>query len=241
MKKQIVLGISLVILVAGSAFTVLSDCGTYEQFNKGVTYTMSNYNDKGKLESTVDGNVVDVTKTAETTAATIDVVMKDGKGKDIGTGKYKVTCTGGKYAMDMESFISPQMKDAYKDMDLKIEGNTLDYPSDMKAGDKLADGLVTMRVLDKKSGNEISTTIINIKDRVVEAVENKTTPAGTWECYKISYTSEVTSKVGAMTLPIKPRSTTEWFSFKVGSVRTESSKNGKLESYSELTAFTKPQ
>ncbi|MFM2017050.1 MAG: hypothetical protein RL007_706 [Bacteroidota bacterium] len=241
MKKYIILATSVVALATGSAFTMLADCGNFEQFNKGVTYTMSNYNEKGKLESTVDGSVVEVTKTPETTAATIDVVMKDGKGKDMGTGKYKITCTGGKYAMDMESFISPQMKDAYKDMDLKIEGNTLDYPNDMKAGDKLADGTVTMRVIDKKSGNEISTTIVNIKDRTVEAVESKTTPAGTWECYKITYTSEFVSKVGAMTLPIKPRSTTEWFSFKVGTVRTESSKNGKLESYSELTKFNKPQ
>lgn len=235
-----IIAASIVAMGTGSAFTLLSDCGSYEQFTKGVTYQMSNYNDKGKLESTVDGSVVDVIKTAETTTASIDAVMKDGKGKDLGTGKYKLTCAGGKYAMDMESFISPQMKDAYKDMDLKIEGNTLDYPSDMKAGDQLADGTVTMHVTDKKSGNEISTTIILIKDRKVEAVENKTTPAGTWECYKISYTSEITSKVGAMTLPIKPRSTTEWFSFKVGTVRTESSKNGKLESYSELTAFKKP-
>lgn len=241
MKKYIILATSIVTLAAGSAFTMLSDCGTFEQFNKGVTYTMSNYNDKGKLESTVDGNVIDVVKTATSTSATIDVVTKDGKGKDLGKGQYKVSCTGGKFSMDMENFISQQSKDAYKDMDLKIEGNTLDYPNDMKAGDKLADGTVTMRVLDKKSGNEISTTIINIKDRKVEAVENKTTPAGTWECYKITYTSEFVSKVGTMTLPIKPRTTTEWFSFKVGTVRTESFKNGKSEGYSELTKFNKPQ
>jgi hypothetical protein len=241
MKKYIILASSIVTLAAGSAFTMLSDCGTFEQFNKGVTYTMSNYNDKGKLESTVDGNVIEVVKTATSTSATIDVVTKDGKGKDLGKGQYKVSCTGGKFSMDMENFISQQSKDAYKDMDLKIEGNTLDYPNDMKAGDKLADGTVTMRVLDKKSGNEISTTIINIKDRKVEAVENKTTPAGTWECYKITYTSEFVSKVGTMTLPIKPRTTTEWFSFKVGTVRTESFKNGKSEGYSELTKFNKPQ
>jgi hypothetical protein len=57
--------------------------------------------------------------------------------------------------MDMESFISQQSKDAYKDMDLKIEGNTLDYPSDMEAGDKLADGTVTMKSPTKeRSGNQ---------------------------------------------------------------------------------------
>jgi hypothetical protein len=241
MKKYIILATSIVTLAAGSAFTMLSDCGTFEQFNKGVTYTMSNYNDKGKLESTVDGNVIDVVKTATSTSATIDVVTKDGKGKDLGKGQYKVSCTGGKFSMDMENFISQQSKDAYKDMDFKIEGNTLDYPNDMKAGDNLADGTVTMTVSDKKSAQVISTTTINIKNRKVEAVENKTTPAGTWECYKITYTSEFVSLVSGMTLPIKPRTTTEWFSFKVGTVRTESFKNGKSEGYSELTKFNKPQ
>jgi hypothetical protein len=111
----------------------------------------------------------------------------------------------------------------------------------MKAGDNLADGTVTMTVSDKKSAQVISTTTINIKNRKVEAVENKTTPAGTWECYKITYTSEFVSLVSGMTLPIKPRTTTEWFSFKVGTVRTESFKNGKSEGYSELTKFNKPQ
>jgi hypothetical protein len=50
---------------------MLADCGDFEQFNKGVTYTMSNYNDKGKLESSVDGNVIEVVKTATSTTATI--------------------------------------------------------------------------------------------------------------------------------------------------------------------------
>ncbi|MCK6640547.1 MAG: DUF3108 domain-containing protein [Bacteroidia bacterium] len=242
MKKFIILATSVVALATGSAFTMLADCGNFEQFNKGVTYTMSNYSGKGKLTSTVDGNVVEVVKTPENIAATVEVATKDEKGKDTGTGSYKITCTGGKFTMDMESFIAPQMKGRYKDMDLKIEGNTLDYPNDMKAGDKLSDGTVTMHVIDKNSGSETSSIIIDIKERKVEAVENKTTPAGTWECYKITYTTEMTSKVGTVTLSImKPRTVTEWFSFKVGAVRSETFKNGELEGYSELTKFNKPQ
>lgn len=241
MKKYIFLATSVVALATVSAFTKLADCGNFEQFNKGVTYTMSNYNENGKLESTVDGNVIEVIKTASSVTATIDVLTKDGKGKEMSKGQVKTSCADGKYSMDMENFISQQSRDAYKDMDVKIEGSTLDYPNNMKAGDNLANGTVTMTISDKKSAQVVSTTTVTIKNRKVEAVENKTTPAGTWECYKISYTSEVVSMFSGMTLPIKPRTTTEWFSFKVGTVRTENSKNGKLESYSELTKFNKPQ
>jgi hypothetical protein len=39
---------------------------------------------------------------------------------------------------------------------------------------------------------------------------------------------------------MKPIKVVEWFSFKVGTVRSESYRNEKLEGYSELTAFKKP-
>lgn len=238
MKNHLLIAASAITILLASSF-VANDCTTFEQFNQGVTYTMTNYSEKGKVESTVDGKVSKVATTPESTKATIDVVMKDGKGKDLGTGSYELTCAGGAYKMDMKSFVSPQQKEAYKDMDMKIEGDMLDYPSNISAGMALSGGTMTMVVTN--NGTEINNTTVVIKDRKCEAVENRTTPAGTWECYKISYTEEITMKMGAMTMPVKPRTVTEWFSFKVGAVRTETYKNGKLEGYSELTKFTKPQ
>lgn len=199
---------------------------------------MTNYSASGKVESTVDGKVSKVVSGVESTTATVDVLMKDGKGKETGNGSYELTCKGNTYSMDMKNFITPQQKEAYKGMDIKIEGDLLEYPSGMTAGMALPNGTMKMIVTDK--GNEVNNTTINIHDRKCVAIENRTTSAGTWECYKITYTMDMIMKVGGMTMPIKPRTSTEWFSFKVGSVRSESYKNDKLEGYSELTAFKKP-
>jgi hypothetical protein len=241
MKKHILIASAAVVLIAGSSFTVLTDCGTFEQFNKGATFTTTNYDAKGKAMSSVEGSVKDVTITGDKTIANIDAVMKDGKGEQTGTSNYDLTCTDGKYMMDLKSMATQQANanGAGKDMEMTIEGDMLEYPAGMTAGQTLPGGKLVMTMQGKGSPMKSVTTII-IKDRKCEAVESKTTPAGTWQCYKITSTQEVTTRVGTMSMPVAPRTSTEWFSFKVGAVRSESYKDGKLEGYSELTAFKKP-
>lgn len=239
MKKNLFFVLAALVFVSASSFTLLNDCGTFEQFQQGVTYTMTSYDAKGKVNAINNSKVTKVETGTESTKATIDFTATDAKGKESGKGQFELTCAGGGYKMDMKSLITPQQKDAYKDMQLTLEGDMLEYPANMTAGMALTGGTVTMDVTD--NGQAMNHTTIVIKDRKCVAVESRTTPAGTWECYKITYTSEITTKVGMMTLPIKPRTCTEWFSFKVGVVRTESYREDKLEGYSELTAFKKPQ
>jgi len=64
---------------------------------------------------------------------------------------------------------------------------------------------------------------IAITNRKVEAVENVTTPAGTFECYKISY--DIDTKM-MFTVKVKG---VEWYAKNVGLVKSESySTDGKL-------------
>lgn len=238
MKKSVLIAAVAVAFIGGSSFSYFTECGSFEQFNEGVTYTMTNYSEKGKVESTVDGKVSKVVAGVESTTATIDVVMKDGKGKESGTGSYELICKGNTYSMDMKNFITAQQKETYKDMDVKMEGDMLEYPPNMSAGMALPNGNMKMIVSDK--GSVVTTITTNIKDRKCLAIETRTTPAGTWECYKISYTIEMLTNISGLNMPAMTRTTTEWFSFKVGAVRSESYRNAKLEGYSELTAFKKP-
>lgn len=240
MKKHIILAAGIVALITGSSFTLMMDCGSFEQFTEGATWTMTNYNAKGKEESHSDCKVNKLTTGVGSTTADVAATFFDSKGKENGSSEYSITCKGGNYSMDMRNFVTPEMKKgAGKDMEIKMDGDMLEYPASMKAGDSLPNG--TMKVTMISNGQTFMTTTVYIKHRKCMAVENKTTPAGTWECYKITYTAEVamTNMMG-MNFPVKPRTTTEWFSFKVGSVRSESYKEGELESYSELTAFKKP-
>ena len=75
---------------------------------------------------------------------------------------------------------------------------------------------------------------MNISNRKVDAVESITTPAGTFECYKISY--DVAMK---MMMNMKSKGV-EWYAKGVGLVKNETySSDGKLLGSNVLTAFKK--
>ncbi len=76
---------------------------------------------------------------------------------------------------------------------------------------------------------------IAITNRMVEKRETITTPAGTFDCYKITY--DVQTGMGFIKTNTK---TAEWYSGKAGSVRTETlDKKGKLMGYSQITSIKK--
>ena len=77
-------------------------------------------------------------------------------------------------------------------------------------------------------------TTTTISNRTVEAVENITTRAGTFKCFKISYDIETKA---VMTFRAKG---TEWIAKDIGVIRSENyNKNGKLTGYSELASLEK--
>jgi hypothetical protein len=240
MKKLIVL-----LACAASLHASAQGCASYEQMKKGVVYTMTSYNAKDKVTSTATTTVNDVKTTATGVSADMTQLVKDEKGKEVATMNTTVSCEGGTFNIDMKNFTSPEQTKAYKDMNMSFEGNTLQYPSNLTVGSTLPDGTLKMKATDKKSGAQVVETTMNISERKVVAKENITTTAGTFECYKITYTFTFQS---AMTMPggqtmnmpgMKPRQVTEWYSTKVGAVRSETWKEDKMESYTVLTEFKK--
>jgi hypothetical protein len=128
--------------------------------------------------------------------------------------------------------MSQQSLESYKDMEMKIEGGNLEIPSTMKAGDMLNNG--DMKMSFSSSGMTIMNMTINISNRKVDAVENLTTPAGTFECYKISFDAATKMMVNVKTRGV------EWYSKGVGLVKSETySTDGKLMGSNVLTVFKK--
>ena len=101
----------------------------------------------------------------------------------------------------------------------------LEYPAVINAGDQLKDGLLNMDY--ESSGGLKSSIEISITERRVEGKESVTTPAGTWECYRITSKNRITSRIAGIGIPIK-MDVTEWFAPGFGVVKTES-KTGKTE------------
>ena len=78
---------------------------------------------------------------------------------------------------------------------------------------------------------------MEVYDRKVEGFESITTPAGTFECVKVTYKAR--TKMGTA-IPINVNiSGAEWFAKGTGIVRTESyDKKDKLTGYTILTEFS---
>lgn len=242
MKKTL---LAFVFAASFAAPASAQGCGDYEQFHTGVVYTMTSYNGKDKVTGTVTTTVDKATQTASGATADLTQVVKNEKGKEESTMKSTVTCSGGKFSIDMKNFMPAESDKMFKDMTMTFEGNTLDYPSSMKAGETLPDGKMKVTGTSTSSSGVGYTMILNITDRKVLATESVTTTAGTFECYKISYTMDSNMKMtmpngGEMNMPgLKPRQITEWFSYKVGAVKSETWNGDKKEGYTVLTELKK--
>ena len=134
----------------------------------------------------------------------------------------------------MNSFLNPEQMGAYENMEVEIDGDFLQLPSDLQPGMTLPDASVAIKM--KKSGIEMMSLTILIFDRQVEKFESITTPAGTFNCAKIVY--GVQSKMG-QAIPINVKTSgAEWLAKGTGMVKSEQyDENQNLMSYSLLTEF----
>jgi hypothetical protein len=83
-------------------------------------------------------------------------------------------------------------------------------------------------------GVKMMTMTVVVTNRKVEAVENITVPAGTYECYKITY--DIESK---MMFKVQTKAV-EWYSMNIGLVKSETyDQKGKLAGSSELKSCSK--
>ena len=187
------------------------------------------YDKKNALTGMSRHTVEEITQIGNSISATVEIETFDKKEKPLGTSDITVKCENGVYYLDMKSFISPATLEGYKDMDVTFNSDNLQLPANLKVGDVLKDASITITV--SNAGMKLMTMTTTITNRKVEAKEKITTPAGTFECYKIS--SLITSK-SFMTVKIN---STEWYSKDVGLIKSESYTNGNLSGSTILTSI----
>jgi hypothetical protein len=240
MKKHLLITLSATLLITASSF-VASECGLFNEYVKGTQYTTTSYDATGKVQGSTDATVKSITVAGAKTTAVMEAVSKDAAGVAKDTNTFDFICEDGMMRMDLSALARQQAsaQGAAKDAEVSVEADMLQFPATMTVGQALPGGNIKVTVKTKDSPLVVVTNI-TIKDRKCVAIESRTTPAGTWECYKITATLEGSTRMGTFNMPMPPTQTTEWFSNKVGSVRSESYQKGKLQGYTELTAFKKP-
>jgi len=224
--------LSCLLCIFAYAGLMAQDCPLYYPDAENAQLEYKQYDKKGGLTGSSIQKITSVKKSAGSTEVEITAESFDEKGKSQGSVQLTSRCEGGIYYIDMKNYMNQESMESYEDMEMTIEGGNLELPSNMKAGDVLKNGDLKMSF--STGGMTIMNMTISVTNRKVEAVENLTTPAGTFECYKIS--SDIATK---MMITVKAKSV-EWFAKNVGMVKSESySADGKLMGSNVLASIKK--
>lgn len=199
------------------------DCSTFVNGANGKKLTYVNHDAKGNQQMTM---VYTSTKKDASTIA-VHAEISDKNGKPMGTADSEMICDGNAVKMDMKSFIpAASMK---QNMDMKISGEAkyLTFPMTMQPGQSLDDGTVTIN-MGNNGGPSIDMQM-DLADRRVEQAETIATNAGSFDCFKITYSATTKVKMGGIGIPFHMK-VTEWYSPKLGrDVKSETyNKGGKL-------------
>ncbi|MEI3802237.1 MULTISPECIES: TapB family protein [unclassified Chitinophaga] len=231
MKKALVFLVALCFAIP----VLAQDCKGYYYLLNNAEIEMTILDAKGVASGKTIYKVTNVRKDGAGTVSDFTNTFYDKSNKQVtsGTGQFK--CSGNGVAIDMKMSVPsmPQMKD------MKMEGKTnasfLDYPSGMHAGQELPGG--TFEMNGNVKGMEMGISYV-ISNRKVLGKEKVTTPAGSWDCFKIAYDINFEMKMMGQGIPMK-FSAIEWFALDFGPVKTSSSKDGKDMGGTMITALKK--
>ena len=201
----------------------------YPKEGKKLTYKQ--YDNKDKVKSITEQSLKSIKNTATGFEAVITVTNKDDKGSSIQEGKdFIVKCENGEIKLDLSSMMMNEMAGRMKGMEVSVTGDGVGYPSNLEIGKTLPDATMEMKL--GINGTTMFTGKFVIKNRKVEAKENLTTSAGTFECYKISYDLDIDMIMKHSNKVI------QWMSPNIGLIKSENlDSKGIMQNHRDLTAI----
>ncbi len=228
-KFTLILSLSLTtILLIFAGGLKAQNCEAFYPMKQGSEREMKSYDKKDKLTGTNKQKVISVKDIEGGIAITVENQSFDSKDKLISMDNLTLTCQNGIFKVDMKNYLDPAAMKSMEGLEVSVDTRELEFPSDLQAGQQLRDGFIKM--VASNMGIPMLTILVKIYDRKVDGMEDVTTPAGTFKCYKISQTTEVKS-IGKYTAK-----NIDWISKDVGTVKSETyDKNDKLIAHSVLT------
>lgn len=215
-----------------SCFVHAQICDGYYPSVVGQYWEVTNYNARDKVESVQKSTVISSEQVDGGLLVTIDVTSIDNNEKETTNHQFTTFCKGGNFSVDMKAFMNPGTIQS-EDVQLQIEAVNMDIPTKLEVGQKLPESWMKIS-MQMEGMPSFGAQTISIKNRVVEGFETITTPAGSFDCVKISYDTEMKSMFSVNVKSVS------WYSKGAGVVRTESyDSKGKPQGYSVLTKFSK--
>lgn len=221
------------LLLAGSLSA--QDCAGYYYLLNNAQVEMTMYDGSNAAVGKTVYKVSNVQKEATGTTSNFTATVFDKSDKMITTSQGTFKCGGDGIALDMKIGMPSlsQLKD------LKMEAKTtnafLNYPANMQVGQELKGG--TFEMAGNMGGMDIGIAY-TVSNRKVVGKEKVTTPAGSWNCYKINYNLSFKMQMLGNSVPMD-LTATEWFAPGFGMVKTVSYREGKEAGSTMITSFKK--
>lgn len=196
----------------------------YDHFDRKEKLTVHTINTFKNVSGT--GNNIKATMVQE--------IIDPKKDKSMGTSETEWICENGVLHFTVNSMsVMDNGQQTNPGMTVDVTGDKMDVPSNLSVGMTLKD--ITYNIKMAMSGMNLMNRTFTVKDRKVESQEDVTTPAGTFKCYKITFTTTSEKGLGSGTFK-----TAMWYAKDAGMVKSENYKeDGKLSSRQVLTAITK--
>ena len=237
MKKVTPIYFFLFVFLTCAAFLTKdtsNDCVLYFPWEKGTEFELRNYDKKGKLANIAIHKVTESKREGNTASvkANFEFFEKENDPEYFASGDYSVKCEDGVFHFEFGQINPMGNTGQMRNVEMDIESDFLDIPANPQAGQTLNGGKMVIRF--GAGDMNLMKSTATISNRKVAAVEKRTTPAGTFDCIKITYDTEVKMLIKAK------GSAAEWYAKDVGLVRSESyDKKGKLIGYTELHRISK--
>ena len=227
MNKQTFLSFLLLLFLQVSIMA--QNCDYMRKYKKGTIFQFSSFDKKGKLTSGDESSVViDKIPTTSGWELQIGTQGKDKEGKPFQRVLLRTKCENGVYVMDMKENVQLPI-DSTNMTSTTLTGDAFKYV-DVAVGNSQPDAY--LEYATKIYGANFMKVKMKSFNRKVVAIENVTTSAGTFECFKITFDWEV--KV----LATQKGTTIEYWSKDYGIVKTTRyNSKGKEEGRYELTKF----
>lgn len=228
MKKVIS---TLCILFVGIS-VYAQNCDIYFPMKKGAQMKYEVTDKRNRTISTLEYLVKEINQSGNETQATLSTSYKEPKGETY-QQEFTAICKNGVLSVDYESLFPSSMNESLKEMnvDYDISGKDIEWPADLKVGQTLPDSEMVISI--SMAGMNMNTSI-TMTNRKVVGKEALTTPAGTFDCYIVTY--DTATKTMGRTMNTSSKI---WLSPGTGMVKDEYYEKDKLENTTLLTMYSK--
>lgn len=225
----------LLLLIASSLpLPALSQCNTFYPVKEGVKLSYDHFDKKEKPTVRTIQSFKNISGSGKSLKATVVQEIIDlKKNKTMTTTESTWSCENGVLSFNINSLgFGPEMQNAGPGMSMEVTGDQMDIPSSFSVGQKLKD--LDYRIGMSVNGISMMNNSFAVRDREVVAQESITTPAGTFNCYKVTFTTKATGMGSRVT------KSAIWYSEGAGMVKSENySEDGKLISRQVLVSIEK--